>query len=125
MAAKFIECMPPPTLRLPVGGYLAAAIGDLGLLDRIDHRHDDAPGPGVEHALDVVVRPFGHAGQRHAAGVGDGGEDRRRLRPVDGRMLDVERQPVEAHAGQHARGVQIAQREPGAERRLRRGGAFL
>ncbi len=49
----------------------------------------------------------------------------RGLRPVDGRMLDVERQPVEAHAGQDAGGIQIAQREPGAEGRLAGGGVFV
>ena len=93
----------PPTLRLPTGGYRHGGDGVLGLLPAVDHRHDDARGAVVEHALDVIVAIGRHARQGDAAGVGDGGEHVRRRLPVDQAVLDVHGQPGEAGAGQEAR----------------------
>ena len=86
-----------------------------GLLDGVDHRSDETPRAGVKYALDEEVVAFGYAGERDATGVGDGAEDGGGLGPIDGLMLHVEREPFEAHAGQHASGVHIAEAEPGAE----------
>jgi hypothetical protein len=50
------------------------------------------------------MAPFGHAGERHAAGIGDRSEEHRRLRPIKRLMLDVERKPIEPHPRQYASG---------------------
>ena len=50
--------MLPPTLRLPLGGKKVASAAALGLFAAVDHRHDDAPGAGIEHALEVLAGWF-------------------------------------------------------------------
>src|SRR5205085_3891764 len=82
----------------------------LGLGPAVDHRHDHAHRPVVEDALDVVVAVGGHAGQRHAAGVGDGGQHVRGRLDADEAVFGVHRQPGEAGAGEEAAGGHAAQR---------------
>src|SRR5262249_36515902 len=87
----------------------------LGLLAGVDHRHNDAVRPVVQRPLDVVVLVRRHARQGSAAGVGDGGEHVRGRLPVNEGVLDVDRQPGEAGAGEEARGGDAAQRQPGTD----------
>ncbi len=107
-----------PQAAISFGRILGSTNRHLSLFDRVDHRYDDAPRPGVESPLDVEMRPLRHAADRHATGFSNASEHGRSLRPIDRRMLHVQRQPIEARAGHDARGIQIAQRQPGAERRF-------
>ena len=86
--------MPPPTLRLPTGGYLAAAMAVRACSTVSTHGDYDPPSSRIQHAFDVVMVALGDPRQRHAAGICDGGEDRRGLAPVDGRVFDVQSQPI-------------------------------
>ena len=92
--------------------------GDLGLLDRIDHRHDDAPGAAVEHPLDVVVVRLGTRASGTPPASAMAAKIAAACDQSIGAMLQVERQPVEIQPRQHAAGEQIAERKPGADGRL-------
>ncbi len=56
----------------------------LRLFHRVDHRHDDAPSAGIEHALDVIVIAARNPSQGDAAGVGNRAEQDARFAPIDG-----------------------------------------
>ena len=66
----------------------------------------------------MVVAIGWHARQRHAPGLGDGREHVRGRLVVDERVLDIDRELVEAAASQEPRRGDAAERKPGANDRL-------
>ena len=79
-----------------------------------------APRAGVEHALDVLLAERVHAHERRARVAGDGGEHRGQRRQVDGAVLGVDEEPVEADRGHHLGHQRIAEVQETAERRAGR-----
>jgi len=84
------------------------------------HRCHDAHRATVQHHLDPLVFPGRNAGQRHAAGVGDGAEHHRRGLDIRVGMLHVHGEPGKPRAGQEPRRRHAAQRQPRADLRLAR-----
>jgi hypothetical protein len=95
---------------ISLGRIQGGGDGVFGFLPAIDHRHDDAHGAVVEHALDVVVPIAGDAGQGRAAGIRDRGEDVACGFPIDEAVLDIDVQPIQAGAGHEPGGDDAAQR---------------
>ena len=104
---------------------LAAAHQQLGLRPGPDVGRQHAPRAGVEHALDVLLAQRGHAHERRARVAGDGGEHRGQRRHVDGAVLGVDEQPVEAHRGHHLGHQGIAEVQETAEGRAAAPDALL
>ena len=87
----------------------------LGFLAAVDHRHDDAPRAGIEHALDVLAGVPGDARERHNAVGRDDGEHLRGGLEGDGRVLQFDGQPFKAGLAHQVRAERVGQRDPGAD----------
>ena len=96
-------------------GVLGRGDDRAGLVGVHDHRRDDPHRAAVEHHLDVLVLAGGDAGQRDAAGVGDGAEHQGGGLDVGVGVLHVDGQPGKPGARHEPRGDDAPQREPGAD----------
>ena len=110
--------MPPPTERLPRGGYLVAATIERASAASITIGRDDSHRAAVEHHLDELVFAGGDASQRNTAGVGDRAEHERGGLDVGVSVLHVDSQPGKSGPGHEPRCRNAAEREPGADLRL-------
>ena len=100
----------------------------LGFGARVDHRHDDPEGAVVENALDVLGGVEGNAHQRHRPHAAihprkrslrrHGAKRRHGRLDVHRRMLEFDRQPIEADAGEQAGGRRVGEAEPRPDARL-------
>ena len=107
--------MPPPTDRLPRGGYLVAATIASASAASITIGRDDSHGAAIKDHLDVFVLPGGNAGQRDTAGVGDRREHVRGGLDVGVSVLHVDGQPWKARPRQEPGSGNASQRQPGSD----------
>src|SRR5688500_14699263 len=102
----------------PIRVVASGGDGLLGFFPGVDHRHDHAPGAGIEHPLEVL--PTVPRDTHHRRGAA-GGHRREHLgqRPdIYWIMLGVDDEPVEPDAADVLRGLGRGEGEPGSARRL-------
>jgi hypothetical protein len=97
------------------GAVAGGSHDGFGFGARIDHGHDDAPRADVEHTFDVLDAVDGNAHERGDVGVGQRDDAGAGRFHVHGRVLELEGEPVEAHARHELRGGDAGHGEPGAE----------
>ena len=103
---------------LAEGRITGGAHGGFGLLPRVDHRHNDAVGAGIEHPLDVLGCVPWNARERNFAAGGDDGEAGGGGFEGDGCVLELDRQPIKAGAGHETGPGGAGHGEPCADARF-------
>ena len=107
--------MTGPQLRAPSGGYPHRSHGGLGLLARVDHRHDDALGPGIEHLADDARFVPRHPDDRGVARQLDRLDHADRREIVVRAVLVVDAHITDRHPGGRLGAGRARDRQPDAE----------
>src|SRR5829696_5659155 len=102
----------------PVREVAGGGDGLLGLFPGVDHRHDYAPGAGIEHSLEILGAIPRDAHHRGGAAGGHSREHLGQGSDIDRVVLGIDHQPVETEAADILRGFGRGEGEPGADRRL-------